>query len=279
MPLTLLIILALVQGVTEFLPISSSGHLVLIHELGWPGVERDENRELLIDVAVHVGTLLSVLLYFHKDLFAMIMGVLRLMFGRLDDQGTKLALLVILGSLPVIAAGFALHLWDPTWLRSLEIMAWATIIFGALLWGVDVKAPNEKSLDALNWRDALVIGFAQILALIPGTSRSGITMTAARVLGYSRTQAARYSLLLAMVAISGAGVLGAKDVLESGDFIFVIDVLIAAALSFVSALVAIAVMMQWLTRATFAPFAIYRIVLGVILLALLYSGVLVIPEL
>ena len=263
MPFFHLVILALIQGITEFLPVSSSGHLVLAHHL--LGQDTGWAQDLMIDVAVHVGTLFAVLIYFRKDIYAMI-------FSPKDDQKKKLPYLILLASVPVIIAGFFLHLIAPDILRSIEVMAWCTLLFGILLWVADRFKPDARTLDNLTWRHALGIGFAQILALIPGTSRSGITMTAARFFGYNRIDAARFSLFLAIVAISGAGVLGGMDVLNHKDTTFGIDILIAAALSFLAALGAIHLMLKWLEKSTFTPFAIYRVILGIILLSLIYSG-------
>lgn len=275
MPLYHIILLALIQGITEFLPISSSGHLVLYHALTDDGAAAgawDEN--VLLDVAVHVGTLFSVLVYFWRDIWAMARGVLDIVRGRMEQPGARLGLFVLIGSIPVIAAGFIIHFIKPDILRALEVMAWSTLIFGIVLWAVDEKAPKARDLASMGFKDAILIGLSQILALIPGTSRSGITMIMARGLGFSRGEAARFSLLLAIVAISGAGVLGGKDVLESGDFELAADAVIAVFLSFISGLAAIALMMKWLEKSTFRPFAIYRIILGIALLGLIYSGVL-----
>ena len=262
-----IVILALVQGITEFLPVSSSGHLVLTHHLldgGGANLCWEENRTL--DVAVHVGTLASVLLYFRRDVCTMACGLLRAEF--------RLLSLVILASLPVIAAGFGLHLLQPSFLCLLQVMAWTTLVFGIVLWVADRFSPAQKTIDDMNRRDALLIGLSQALALVPGTSRSGITMTAARALGYTRTEAAHFSLLLSIVAIAGAGTLGSLDLVQSGNADLSFDALIAAVLAFVSGWIAIALMMKWLEKATFTPFAIYRVVLGVLLLGLIYGGVL-----
>ncbi len=261
MPLFHIVILALVQGITEFLPISSSGHLVLAHTIFDDGLAND----LLIDVAVHVGTLGAALLYFRRDVMQMICALA-------TRRDTGLLLAVIIGSVPVIAAGFVIHMLGPDWTRSLYLMAWCTLIFGIVLWLADRYAPTEKTLERLTIRDAFVIGLAQVLALVPGTSRSGITITAARALGFSRREAARFSLLLAIVAISGAGTLGGLDILQAGDAALGVEALLAAALAFLSGWAAIALMMRWLEKASFTPFVIYRVALGLLLLFLLYSG-------
>ena len=265
-----IIILALVQGITEFLPISSSGHLILVHTVF--GEAQSWEYTKILDVAVHVGTLFAVLLYFRKDVAIMIKGIVP--FFRLDfkNSAAALNLHILIASVPIIIAGFLLHLWQPSWLLLTEIVAWTTLIFGIVLWIADTKTDTHKTNDELTAKDALLIGCAQILALIPGTSRSGITMTMSRFLGYNRTESARFSLLLSIIAITGAGALGALDVIKSDNASLGLDVLIAMILSFVSGWISIALMMKWLQKMTFTPFAIYRIILGAGLLIILYGG-------
>jgi undecaprenyl-diphosphatase len=265
-----LLTLALVQGLTEFLPISSSGHLVLVHA-AFGGVSSWE-KHMLLDVSVHIGTLCSVLVYFHRDVFAMFRGLMDSLKGDYKSEGARMNGYVLVSSIPVIVAGYILHVIQPSWLLSIKLVAWSTLIFGVLLWVVDSVKPVRKERGDMTFTDALIIGCAQALALIPGTSRSGITMTASRFLGYSRTEAARYSLLLAIIAIGGAGVLGMIDLAQQGDIALGIDVFIMGFLAFVSGLVAIALMMKWLSRSTFMPFALYRVILGAGLLILLYGG-------
>lgn len=266
MPLLHIVILALVQGITEFLPVSSSGHLVLVHHLLQ---EKPGTGDLTMDIAVHIGTLFAVLLYFRRDLCAMTCKCLKQ-----DKQETPLLLYIVVGSVPVIIAGFVLYVLSPSWMRSLHVTAWCTLVFALLLYIADTKGRTERTLDHMTLRDALYIGMMQVLALIPGTSRSGITMTAARFLGFSRTESARFSMFLAIVAISGAGTLSSVNLLGDGNLSLGLDVLMAAILSFVASFGAIAWMMKWLEKSSFKPFVIYRVVLGVLLLGLLYSGIL-----
>lgn len=282
MPVFHIIILALVQGLTEFLPVSSSGHLILAHQLLGSSEAQRWDTDLLLDVAVHIGTLFSVLLYFRKDIFDMLRIVFNCECGaktNSDKEKTDnskrtrhLFLCVLIGSVPVIFAGLALHFWEPAWLRSPIVVAYTTILFGILLWWVDARAPTDKTAEDISLKQALMIGLSQILALIPGTSRSGITMTAGRYYQLDRAQSARFSLLLGIVAISGAGALGSLELLDKGLLSTIgTDVLLAVALSFVSGYAAIAVMMKFLERSTFKTFAIYRIFLGAILLAVIYA--------
>ncbi|HBR69529.1 MAG TPA: undecaprenyl-diphosphatase [Rhodospirillaceae bacterium] len=269
-----IVILALVQGITEFLPISSSGHLLLTHEILERGTGSHPADDLMMDIAVHIGTLMAVLIYFWRDVLAMLTGLKDLATGNHKTEGARLDLNVIVSTLPVIGVGFFLHSYDPSFVRSMEIMAWMTLIFGVVLWHADRFPVRQKSLNELTLKDAFLIGITQCLALVPGVSRSGITMTAARYLGFSRERAAHYSLLLAMASISGAGVLGVLDIIESGNAALGLDAIIAALLAFVSALIVIVVMMRWLRHSSFTPFAVYRVILGVALLGLIYTGVL-----
>lgn len=265
MPLLQLFVLALVQGITEFLPISSSAHLVLVpYFTGW------DDQGLLIDVAVHVGTLLAVLIYFRRDVIDMIVGLFGLLSGR-RREGARLAAQVIVASIPVVIAGAALHRFGPDIFRNVEIIAWATIGFGILLGAADRLFPATGRVGEMSYGGALFVGLAQCLALIPGTSRSGITMTAGRMLGLQRREAARFALLLSIPAILGAGTLAGADLASAGDTRLTLDALIAGALAFVAALIAIAAMMAWLKRASFTPFVLYRVALGLLLLYLIYA--------
>ena len=268
MPLFHIVILALIQGITEFLPVSSSGHLVLAHAIWGPRAD-----DLTLDIAVHVGTLFAVLLYFRHDILHMVCGVQQFIRGKGDREGHRLTLAVLTGSVPVIIAGFIMHLSTPDWTRSLYLTAWCTLLFGIVLGLADRVKRADRTLEKITLKDALLIGLAQVLALIPGVSRSGITMTAARALGFNRSDCARYSMLLAIVAISGAGTLTGFALAQEGNIALTYQALLAVILSFFSALVAIFLMMKWLNRASFKPFVIYRIILGTVLLALLYGGI------
>lgn len=266
-----LFILALIQGITEFLPISSSGHLMLFHAFF---AHTPEDLALIMDIAVHIGTLAAVMVYFWRDVRDMVMVLPGLLRFDVKNLQVRLAFHLILASIPVIVAGFILHAVDPYILRSPWVIGFTTLFFGIVLWVADHRSGENLSLDQMGWRGALIIGFSQILALIPGTSRSGITMTAARFLGISRMDAARFSLLLAIVAISGAGVLASLDVIGSPVLQqYVGELFLVAGLSFISALGAITLMMRWIARQSFAVFAIYRIILGGGLLILLSLGV------
>lgn len=264
-PLLQIVVLALVQGITEFLPISSWAHLILVPRLtGWP------DHGLVMEAAVHVGTLLAVMLYLRRELAAMAVGLARAARGR-KDAGARLASHVVVGTLPVVAAGLAVEHFNPDGLRSIEVIAWATIVFGIVLYATDRMGMTLRRIEHLTVLDAVLIGLAQALALVPGTSRSGITMSAARLLGMERPEAARFSLMLSIPASAGAGLVEGLKLYRSGDVELAADALLAAALAFASALIAIAAMMAWLRRASFTPFVVYRLVLGVVLLAFAYG--------
>lgn len=255
-----LVVLAVVQGITEFLPISSQGHLVLVPAVaGWP------DQGLAIDVAVHVGTLGAVMIYFRRDLCRMVAGIAR------RDDGGKLALQITVATVPVVLAGVALFAFGAERLRSIEVIGWAMLGFGVLLYAVDRASPARRRLERMTLGPAVLIGLAQVLALIPGTSRSGITMTAARALGFERREAARFSMLMSIPVIIAAGTLQAVALYATGDAVLTGGAVIAAAMAFVTALGAIGFLMRWLARASFTPFVAYRVVLGVALLVWAYT--------
>jgi len=268
-----IIILAVVQGITEFLPISSSGHLVLAWEVfeqaGMPSPAGNANERLALDAAVHLGSLGAVILYFWRDVGRVAGGAFRLPIGRMSPSG-RLLLQIVVATLPLVVAGFLVKMVLGSSWRSVEVVAWASIGFGVLLWIADKSAMTINKMEHTTWGQAIIIGLAQVLALIPGTSRSGITMTAARALGFERSDAARFSMLLAIPAILGASALFGYDLYKAGNVTLQTDAIVAAGLALVSALIAIAVMMAWLRRATFTPFVIYRILLGGFLLYLIY---------
>ena len=264
-----IVVLAIVQGITEFLPISSSGHLLLIPVMTeWP------DQGLLTDVMVHVGSLFAILVYFWRDVFRIALGAIDL--ARLKmTHNARLTLYIALATIPAMIAGLALSasgLLDT--IRSdrtliMQIVGWNALIFGLLLLIADKVGSRIKTMEDLKLNPALMIGLAQALALIPGTSRSGITMTAARFLGFERAEAARFSFLLGVPAIAGAGLLKTVEVFEAGES-FSSDVLLAAGLTFLSALLAIAFLMALVKRMSFTPFVIYRFFLAGFLLVLAY---------
>lgn len=269
-----LFVLAIVQGITEFLPISSSGHLILVPVLtGWP------DQGLMMDVSVHMGTLAAVLLYFRDDtkgLFLAALGAAGVAPARRAVADTiygKLFWALVIATIPAVIFGFTVKVTGlADLMRGAAVIATTSIVFGVLLWVADKKGATEKALDRMAVKPALIIGFAQVLSLIPGTSRAGITMTAARYLGFGRQEAARFSMLLSIPTIIGAGVLLGKDVAESGDPVIWADAAISAGLSCLAALAAIHFLMKWLERANMTIFVVYRVLLGIGLFALIGTG-------
>jgi undecaprenyl-diphosphatase len=261
-----ILVLAIVQGITEFLPISSSGHLILVPNLlGWP------DQGLTIDVAAHVGTLSAVLLYFWRDVGRMAMGCAKLTVGRVD-QHARLAGLLILATLPALGAGYLIDRYAGDSLRQIEIVAWSLIGFGILLFIADRVGMTVRRVEHMTLGQAMFVGFAQTLAFIPGASRSGVTMIAARLMGYERIEAARFSFLLSIPAILAAGFWKGWQLIEIGDFSQIGAAIATAGLSALTGLFAIAFLMRWLRNSGFVPFVAYRLLLGGALLALLYLG-------
>jgi undecaprenyl-diphosphatase len=263
LPLFHIVVLAVIQGITEFLPISSSAHLVLTPRLmGWA------DQGLMIDVAVHIGTLGAVVVYLWHDLWRILRDLARLAGGRVAP-GARLLFCLFVASLPVVAVGIALTTWQGS-LRTPEVIGWAFIGFGILLYFGDRHGLRVRGVDHINVPHALYIGIAQAFALIPGASRAGTSITMARLLGYERGEAARFSMLLAIPAILGAGVLQGVELVRRGDAVMMVDAVLAAALAFATALVAIKLMMGWLRRASFTPFVCYRVVVGAAILYWVY---------
>ncbi|MBL1435669.1 MAG: undecaprenyl-diphosphate phosphatase [Rhodobacteraceae bacterium] len=262
-----LLLLAIVQGITEFLPVSSSGHLILLPQL--LGVE---DQGLMLDVAVHVGTLGAVMLYFWRDMAKLIIGLGHVVTGRFSTPQARLFLLLSFATIPVVIAGLALkQTGTMEALRSMKVIGWTMLIFGIALYVADRKGPEAKQAAAWSWKDALLMGLAQAIALIPGTSRSGITITAARALGYTRTESARLSMLMSVPTIMASGLLLGVDVAKAGDWSLLKEASIAAALAFFAALLALTLMMRLLKSTSFTPYVLYRIALGILLLWFAYS--------
>ena len=253
-------LLAIIQGITEFLPISSSGHLALTPMLlGW------KDQGVTMDVAVHLGTLGAVLLYLWREVWMMLSGLANLIAGRVNE-GAKLAWLVLIASIPVGITGLTLEAYMANGLRIPLLIGWAFIIGGILLYLGDRYGLKIRRITHITIGNAFLIGVSQAFAIIPGASRAGMTITMARFLGYERRDAARFSMLLSIPAITGASFLHGVDVIGSGDTAFQADLLLAAGLAFVTALLAIIVLMSWLQRKSFTPFVFYRISLGILIL-------------
>ncbi len=257
------LVIAIVQGITEFLPISSSGHLILI-----PYFTDFPDQGPLIDVAVHIGSLLAIILYFRKDVIGLARGGFASVGLAQDPAQRKLFWYVLAGTIPAVAIGLFLKLGG--YLESFrvtDLVAINLIVYGVLLGVADRWGRQVKAYEDLTLRDAVLVGIAQAAALIPGTSRSGATMTMARFLGYERVEAARFSFLLAIPAVAGAGLLAALD-LADATARMQLDAIITGAFTFLAALATMMFLMNFLKKASMLVFVIYRVALGVALLAI-----------
>jgi undecaprenyl-diphosphatase len=256
-----IIILALIQGLTEFLPISSSAHLILPSQiLNW------QDQGLAFDLAVHLGTLVAVLIYLHKEIIAMLVSCWKALLGKGVDDEAKLAMLIVLGTLPAVVIGFFVKDYVENNLRSILVIAIASIVFGLLLAIVDLNKSlkKQRALSTLNISNVLFIGFAQALAFIPGTSRSGITITAALALGFTRQSALRFSFLLSIPLILAGGLLSALDMYEAqASSTAWADVALATFVAGISAYACIHLFMIWVDKVGMLPFVIYRVILGI----------------
>nr|WP_300307632.1 undecaprenyl-diphosphate phosphatase [Halomonas sp.] len=256
-----IVVLSLIQGVTEFLPVSSSAHLILVPVFSdWP------DQGLAFDVALHVGSLAAVIIYFREELLRMIGSWFKSATGKGTDEDARLAWWVILATIPVGVVGLACKDLIEQYARSPVLLAFGLIVFGIVLGVVDWRFRGSRSEYQMSWRDALLIGLSQALALIPGTSRSGITMTMALMLGLSREASARFSFLLSIPVIVLAGGLETLDLVESGIDVNWSDLALGTVLSGVSAFLCIHFFLSFIKRIGMQPFVIYRILLGIALL-------------
>ena len=248
-----ILILSLVQGVSEFLPISSSAHLIIIETL-----YDFKNSSLLIDISLHLGSLTAIIFYFRKDLLNL-------------KKNQQLLTLILIGSLPVIIAGFILYQTEIIYLlRDIKIIAWTTLIFGILLFLADKNNFNKKISSDLNLKSILLIGLFQILSLIPGVSRAGITITAARILKFNRVDSSKISFLLSIPALGGASFLGLKDLIkESFELNYL--VFLAIVTSFIFSYMTVKFFLIYINKFSMNIFVIYRIIIAAILFLLIYN--------
>lgn len=252
--------LAILQGFTEFLPISSSAHLILVPPLvGW------KDQGFAYDVAVHVGTLTAVMFYFRHEVALMLVDWSKSCLGKGSTVNSNLAWGVILGTIPVGIAGLLFKDAIEIYLRSPLIIAATTILFGLLLWAADWSGKFSRTENKMNWKDFLIIGLFQAMALIPGTSRSGATITAGMLLGLTREAAARFSFLLSMPVIALSGILVTKDLIESPLRIDWLALTLGAIISCLCAFLCIHYFLKFISTVGMLPFVIYRIILGVFL--------------
>ena len=247
-----ILILSAVQGISEFLPISSSAHLIIVSNL-----YELKSSSLLIDISLHLGSLLAIIFFFRKDLFDL-------------RNNKKLLSLIIIGSLPLIIFGYILHTTELIHLlRNIKVIAWTTLFFGIILYFADQKKIDQNISTNLNIKSIIFIGFFQILALIPGVSRAGITMTAARFLRFNRVDSGKISFLLSIPALAGASFLGIKDIFkESIELNYIVS--ISVILSFLFSYTTVKFFLNYLNKFSLNIFVIYRIIISLILFAIIY---------
>ena len=257
-----LMLLSALQGLTEFLPVSSSGHLILFSKF-----TTFPDQGLAFDVAVHVGSIIAVMIYFSETIWEMLKGVAKTYFiPNFKNPGSKLAWLIVIGTIPAVIAGLFLVENGTDELRSARLIGWTMLSFGIVLFIADKIGMTIRKIKHLTALDAVLIGLAQCLALIPGTSRSGITITMGRFLGLERREAAKFAMLLSIPTIAGAGALVGWELYQQGNMAEIIYAMDGITYSFIASVLAIYIIMWWLKKSTFLPFVIYRLCLGSYLL-------------
>ena len=248
-----IVVLSLIQGVSEFLPISSSAHLIIVSSL-----YEFKSSSLLIDVSLHLGSLLAIIFFFRKELFNI-------------RNNHKLLLLIIIGSIPLVIVGYFLHSTGFIYLlRDMKIIAWTTLVFGILLYFADQNRFDKKMSSDLNFKTIFYIGLFQTLALIPGVSRAGITITIARLLQFNRYDSSKISFLLAIPALGGASFLSLKDILDQ-SFDFNYFILLSITLSFLFSYFTVKFFLKYISKFSLNIFIIYRILIALFLLILIYG--------
>ena len=261
-----LIFLGFIQGATEFLPISSSAHLILISKIfNW------QDQGINHDIAVHIGTLGAVLLYFRKDIFSLL-GDMKLSFTHQTSKQDFLYIKIIISTLPAIVVGFLVYNYFIKYFRDIQLIAYSCIIFGVILYLVDKYSKSKKNWYKITFTEAIIIGICQCFAFIPGASRAGVTITGSRLLGFSRESAAIYSILLSIPIILASLVLALPSFFNETTNIFNLNQILASSLiSFITALLSIKFMLILVKKSTYNLFVIYRILLGIVILALIYT--------
>lgn len=259
-----IVILAIVQGLTEFLPVSSSGHLVLV-----PYLFEWADQGLAFDVAVHFGSLAAVCIYFRSDIASLIAGGMQLLGGKVRTPESRLALAIAIGTVPAALIGLLFASWIEANLRDPGVIVMTLSGFGILMAVADRIGRRERSISGVGLRDAVIIGLAQALSLVPGTSRSGVTITAARFLGFGREDAARFSFLLSAPVILLATVYKLTGLILGDAAVAWGQLGLGALIACVVAYFSIEFFMRFVTRIGLAPFAIYRLVLAAVILYVL----------
>ena len=265
MTATQALVLGLFQGLTEFLPVSSSAHLALAPWLfGWP------DPGLAFDVALHVGTLVAVLWFFRDQWLSLIVAAKNIAVRRrAETEEERRVIFLIIATIPGAIAGLVLEEYAESTFRDPRLIAVVLIVMGIVLWLVDRSAKQDRPLERMRWTDALMIGLAQMFAIIPGVSRSGSTITAGRALRLTREGAAVFSFLMSMPITAAASMLKVPHVLRSEGFSMPLIVGVLA--SGISGWLAITILLRFVVRRSYGVFAIYRVVVGLIVLAVVYS--------
>ncbi|MFL2802888.1 MAG: undecaprenyl-diphosphate phosphatase [Paracoccaceae bacterium] len=257
--------IAIIQGITEFLPISSSAHLIIL-----PYLIKVSDQGVIIDISVHLGSLLALLIYFKKDSLILLKGLMQFFLLKFQKKEFFLFFKIIVATIPVSFIGIIFKIYHlDIIVRSIEIIGWTMIVFGVLLYYADKFGKEKKTLENLSFRDAIIMGLFQALALIPGVSRSGVTITGFRIFGYSRYDAIKISLLMSIPTIILSGFFIYPEVLNENKISF-FQVLIPFVISFFTAIIALNLMVKYIYIFRFTPYVIYRIVLGFILLYISY---------
>ena len=258
--------IAIVQGITEFLPISSSAHLIMI-----PYIMKVSDQGVLIDISVHLGSLLALIIFFKKESVILFKGLIQFFSLKWQKEEFFLLLKIIIATIPICLFGliFKIYRLDII-VRSIELIGWTMIIFGIILFYADKIGKEKKSLKNLSFRESLFIGFFQAFALIPGVSRSGISITGFRIFGYNKYDAIKISLMMSIPTILLSAFFISPEILEEKN-ISIIEILIPFILSFITAFVTLKVMVRYVYVFGFSPYVIYRIFLGIILLSMAYS--------
>ena len=258
--------IAIVQGITEFLPISSSAHLIMI-----PYIMKVSDQGVIIDISVHLGSLLALIIFFKKESVILFKGLIQFFSLKWQKEEFFLLLKIIIATIPICLFGliFKIYRLDII-VRSIELIGWMMIIFGIILFYADKLGKEKKSLKNLSFRESLFIGFFQAFALIPGVSRSGISITGFRIFGYNKYDAIKISLMMSIPTILLSAFFISPEILEEKN-ISIIEILIPFILSFITAFVTLKVMVRYVFVFGFSPYVIYRIFLGIILLSMAYS--------
>ena len=256
-----IIILAIVQGLTEFLPISSSGHLVLA-----PYLFEWTDQGLAFDVAVHFGSLAAVCIFFRKDIAALLVGGVQVVSGNVKTPDSRMALAIALATVPAALTGLLFASWIEQNLRDPAVIVYTLAGYGVLMALADRFGRRERNMAGVGFKDAFIIGCAQALSLVPGTSRSGVTITAARILGFERKDAARFSFLLSAPVILLAAGYKFFELISNGETVAWGQLGLGALVSCVVAYISIEFFMRVVTRIGLAPFAIYRLILAAVIL-------------